>query len=220
MIECQSTFYSMVDKGVGIVKPFWENDYLEDTHFAFGHPSEEVVEWAKRLPIGARILDIGCGDGRHAVYLAQLGFEVEAIDISEAGIAKINRYKAMHQLHNLQAYVQDATTFEFNSSYDCIISHGLFHFLERKDWHRIIQLMQLHTKINGINIMTVFTDEVAIPEDLAPFIKGICKEGEIKELYERWSIQYYRSYQFEDQHENNIQHCHAANKLVAVRKVM
>jgi len=203
--------------GVGRLKPFWEQDYLADTHYAFGNPSEEVVEWAKKLPAGARILDIGCGDGRHAVYLAQLGFEVEAIDISEAGIAKINRYKALHQLHNLQAVVQDITTYEFKRSYDCIISHGLFHFLERQDWQRIIQAMQSHTKLDGINMITVFTDEVAIPEDLAPFVKGICKEGEIKDLYQQWSIAYYRSYQFEDQHENNIKHCHAANKLVAIK---
>ncbi|QPQ33943.1 methyltransferase domain-containing protein [Lysinibacillus sp. JNUCC-52] len=199
------------------MKPFWEKDYLADTHYAFGNPSEEVVVWAKTLQAGASILDIGCGDGRHAVYLAQLGFEVEAIDISEAGIAKINRYKELHQLHTLQAIVQDATTYEFKRSFELIISHGLFHFLERDAWHHIIQSMQIHTKQQGINIITVFTDEVEIPEDLAPFIKGICKEGEIKELYHRWSIPYYRSYQFEDEHDNNIQHCHAANKLVAVK---
>lgn len=178
------------------------------------------VEWAEKLPAGARILDIGCGDGRHAVYLAQLGFEVEAIDISEAGIAKINRYKALRELHNLQAVVQDITTYEFKQSYDCIISHGLFHFLERQDWQRLIQAMQNYTKLDGINIITVFTDEVAIPEDLAPFIKGICKEGEIKDLYQQWSIAYYRSYQFEDEHENNIKHCHAANKLVAMKRTI
>ncbi|TKI59448.1 methyltransferase domain-containing protein [Lysinibacillus mangiferihumi] len=203
-----------------VQQPFWEKEYLADTHFAFGNPSEEVVEWAKKLPADARILDIGCGDGRHAVYLAQLGFKVEAIDISEAGIAKINRYKASHQLHNLQADVQDITTYQFSDTYHCIISHGLFHFLAREDWHRIIQLMQDYTKIEGINIITVFTDEVDIPEDLAPFVKGICQEGEIRELYEQWSIAFYRSYQFEDQHENNIRHCHAANKLVAIKRAL
>ncbi len=80
--------------------------------------------------------------------------------------------------------------------------------------------MQDYTKIEGINIITVFTDEVDIPEDLAPFVTGICQEGEIRELYEQWSIAFYRSYQFEDQHENNIRHCHAANKLVAIKRAL
>ncbi len=115
-----------------VQQPFWEKEYLADTHFAFGNPSEEVVEWVKKLPADARILDIGCGDGRHAVYLAQLGFKVEAIDISEAGIAKINRYKASHQLHNLQADVQDIITYQFSDTYDCIISHTTISFFSAR----------------------------------------------------------------------------------------
>jgi len=42
-------------------------------------PSRFLLEHIHRLPKG-RVLDVACGKGRHALYLANLGFDVEAID--------------------------------------------------------------------------------------------------------------------------------------------
>ena len=39
-----------------------------------------------RLPIGAKVLDLACGRGRHAVYLNAKGFQVTGLDLSEASI--------------------------------------------------------------------------------------------------------------------------------------
>ena len=40
---------------------------------------------------GKRALDLACGAGRHAVYLAQAGFSVAAVDFSAEGLASANR---------------------------------------------------------------------------------------------------------------------------------
>ena len=196
------------------MKPFWENAYLDDDIETFGKPSEEVIAVSKDLNRNSKILDLGCGDGRHAIFLARLGHSVDALDISHAGIDKINRIKDKLDLNNLNAFVGDATTFDFNNTYDLIISHGLFHFIKRTNWLDIIHRMKAGTRRGGYNIVTVFTNEVEIPEDLKPFVKGIFHEGEIKKLYFDWSIEMFRSYKFEDEHDNNIRHCHAVNKIV------
>lgn len=53
-------------------------------------PLPEVVETAKRLEAEAkkRVLDIGCGLGRHTVYLAAQGLEVTATDVASSAIEK------------------------------------------------------------------------------------------------------------------------------------
>ena len=48
-------------------------------------PSTLIVAWADRLPKG-RALDLACGSGRNALYLAELGFEVDAMDIAEPAL--------------------------------------------------------------------------------------------------------------------------------------
>ena len=47
-------------------------------------PSAWVVRWADRIAPGGRVLDVACGNGRHARYFAGRGHPVEAVD-HEAG---------------------------------------------------------------------------------------------------------------------------------------
>jgi SAM-dependent methyltransferase len=44
-------------------------------------PSPWLVRWAGLIPAGRAVLDLACGNGRHAVYLAGLGHPVRAVDI-------------------------------------------------------------------------------------------------------------------------------------------
>ena len=54
-------------------------------------PEPDVEAWAKMLPAGARVLDLGAGVGRHALALAQSGFDVTAFDAAPDGLAAISQ---------------------------------------------------------------------------------------------------------------------------------
>lgn len=54
-------------------------------------PEEDVKLWAAGLTPGARILDLGAGVGRHAVWLAAQGFDVVALDAAPEGLAEIDK---------------------------------------------------------------------------------------------------------------------------------
>jgi SAM-dependent methyltransferase len=57
----------------------------------------DVVATTQRLAgegMTRRVLDLGCGVGRHALHLARLGFETYAVDLAEAGLAELDRAAA------------------------------------------------------------------------------------------------------------------------------
>ena len=197
-----------------MIRPFWEETYRDLNADTFGKPSEEIFRLARTLPKDSSVLDMGCGEGRNAIFLAGQGFQVDAFDISEAGIAKLLKVGADRKL-NVNAWVEDITTFQFTKSYDFIISHGVLHLIQRDDWQQIIPRIKQFTRAGGVNVMAVFTDEIPPSEDLAPFTKGLFREGELAEWYADWQIEYSESYVIEDEHPNGIKHRHPINKVVA-----
>lgn len=52
-------------------------------------PSAWVARWADRVRAGGRVLDLACGSGRHARYLAARGFTVEAVDRDPSALAGV-----------------------------------------------------------------------------------------------------------------------------------
>lgn len=196
------------------MKPFWESEYLNKERSTFGNPSKEVEDVVSFLPEGARILDVGCGDGRHALYLASLGFHVDAFDISAAAIAKVDYLKERSHLA-INTYVCDALAFDFRHKYDLVIMHGVLQFIEREKQPQILELLKKWTNINGYHIAALFTDEEPVPEDLQDVMIGVFRNEEIKEYYQGWQIIMFESRKFNDEHENGIRHCHAMNKIVA-----
>lgn len=60
-----------------------------------GPPSDWLVQ-NRSLLTGARALDLACGTGCNARFLAELGFTVDAVDISEVGIAALQGVAGVH----------------------------------------------------------------------------------------------------------------------------
>lgn len=201
-------------------KPFWEESYrkegLSDT-FASGEPSAEFYDLIKDMSPRATALDLGCGDGRNAIFLAENGCNVTVIDISDAGIKKLQQYAVAKGL-SIATEVQDIRDYILNDSYDLIIAHGSLHFIERKYWVPLIDKIKSHTNIGGYNVIAVFTDTLPSPDDLKDFTIGLFHEGELFTFYNDWRIILQQSYILEDEHPGNIIQKHPINKIVAQNK--
>lgn len=197
-----------------MTKPLWETTYAEMEAKSFGDVSQEIFDLIPMLPSRAKILDLGCGDGRNALPLARAGFDVTAIDLSQVGIHKLNTLAERENL-SIQTAVADMTTFKIPRDYDLIISQGCLHFVERRHWEQLIQDFKDHTKLHGFNAITVFTNEIPPPPELTDLCVGMFPEGELYTMYSEWDILLAKSYTFQDDHAGGIQHLHAANKLIA-----
>lgn len=67
-------------------EPIWNSGDIPPRYRTLAPPNDSVVEWADTVPAGGMILDVGCGVGRHVIYLAGRGFRMAGVDISPTGI--------------------------------------------------------------------------------------------------------------------------------------
>ncbi len=97
----------------------WNQRYAEGC-YQKNNPVTLVADWLPELPVG-RALDVACGAGRNAIFLAQAGFQVDAIDISREGL-NLARQQAEHQGLSINWIEQDLDQpYPFDTDYDLII---------------------------------------------------------------------------------------------------
>ncbi len=76
------------------------------------------------VPSKSSVLCLGEGEGRNAIYLAQQGYEVEAIDASDVGLAKLDK-RAKEEGLVINSEVLDLKDWTPTKSYDAIVASFL-----------------------------------------------------------------------------------------------
>lgn len=104
-------------------------DTYYKTQNLFGEPYPELITYMDQQPRG-KVLDLGSGQGRNAVALATMGFEVLGIDTSKLGIAQMLEVATQHDLA-VKGLVQDIYEFEDFVGYIYILYDSMFHFTKR-----------------------------------------------------------------------------------------
>jgi tellurite methyltransferase len=149
----------------------------------------ESVQQAALLTAPGKALDIGTGLGRHALLLAQMGYQVTAVDFSRIAIWKLrDRARAMGVV--IDARKEDILETGFRDHYDLIVCvHTLQHFPSPRI-EPFIQSMQEHTLVGGVNFILAFTEKGDLKR-ISPEAFYL-KEGQLRELYSKWNILEYR----------------------------
>ena len=109
-------------------------------------PQEPIALIKEYAPLAEckNALDVACGNGRHSRYLASLGFEVDALDISSVAIEQLQGVEKIHPLEvDFDTYVLS------KNKYDLIVCT---YFLERKLFPQMIAAL----KSNGILMIETF----------------------------------------------------------------
>ncbi len=109
----------------------WNQRYDAEGMYLGQRPSpflSREMERILRLAPGKRALDIACGEGRNSIFLAQQGFLVTALDISEVGLGKAAKWA---EQEGLQVDFQqvDLEGYRITERFDLIIN---FNFLLRE----------------------------------------------------------------------------------------
>ncbi len=70
-------------------RDYFDNQYSQPASYWGDQPNLLIPLISSLMPPGIRVLDIGCGEGRDALFLARHGFDVVATEIAAAGLTKI-----------------------------------------------------------------------------------------------------------------------------------
>ena len=175
-IECQLQFYCTPQDY------FYKKYQLSPTH-------SEILAATPYLQ-GGRALDVGCGQGRNALYLSQLGqqgFEVDAWDVNPNSLQKLQQIIDAEGIQNIYLQQRDLNADpSITGIYDFICCTVVMMFLEAKTVKPLIAQMQQATKVNGFNLIVCAMDTPDLPVQADfPFAFKI---GELRALYEGWNI--------------------------------
>lgn len=97
----------------------WNQRYAEDS-YRKSNPVDLLRDWLPQVPVG-RALDVASGAGRNALYLAEAGFRVDAIDISAVGLQQLGRQAQERELQvNCIEHDLD-NAFDFDHDYDLVV---------------------------------------------------------------------------------------------------
>jgi ubiquinone/menaquinone biosynthesis C-methylase UbiE len=105
------------------------------------------------------VLDVGCGTGEHALYLAQHGHEVWGIDSSPTAIQKA-REKAAARGLPVTFQVADALQLQaLGTTFETVLDSGLFHVFSDEDRVLFVQSLARVLKPGGTYYLLCFSDQ-------------------------------------------------------------
>jgi SAM-dependent methyltransferase len=145
-------------------KRYFEKAYKTGEH---GWPVERptpfiakrVSAWSRRGKSG-RMLDIGCGEGRHTRLFARLGFQAVGMDYEPVAIQRalaIGRRESASKSRP-RYIVGDVFALPFpEESFDVVVDYGCFHHVVRADTSRYMKGVASLLKERGYYFLTCFS---------------------------------------------------------------
>lgn len=219
--EISRTLKVSIDKLLGYLSQerpitIYEKEYKTDEYYWGTQPNKacyqvlQLMQPNKRL----RLLDIGCGEGKDAVFFARNGYEVTAFDVSDAGIEKTRRLADQIGVH-VNAFKADILDYRLDAYYDIVYSSGVLHYIKPDFRDEIFENYKQFTSPNGIHVLNVFVEKpfIAPPPEKEPNAYK-WYSGELLAYYHDWFIQKSSEIVF-DCNSSGIPHQHAMANVIA-----
>jgi SAM-dependent methyltransferase len=133
------------------IASYWDERHRSQEAWPRG-PSGWLTENLSLLPPGGRVLDVAMGAGRHALYMASLGYEVTGVDISPVAVERC-REEAARLGVRVEAVCADLASWDWpEAAFDVVLN---FYFLQRD----ICPRLEAALRPAGILVFETFTTD-------------------------------------------------------------
>ena len=169
----------------------WAREYARtpDRYIWGTAPSRLALDLLGHLPPRARVLDLGCGEGRDAVVFAAAGHQVTGLDISRAGLRKAARLAAARGV-GVRWVHGDIARLPVAGRFDLLYYCGAIHYVPRARRPTVFRRLRAMTRPGGLHALVVFTDRHVYVE------KGEVIDyfgpGELLAHYVGWHVLHHR----------------------------
>lgn len=128
--------------------PKYEKVYREKRH-ALGEPTKAFVDFFKTLGDSKlKVLDLGCGQGRDALFIARLGHSVTGVDISSTGVKQLLEDAKSEDLQ-IKAVVTDLSIYQPEGTFDVVVVDRTLHMLKEKERLEVLARIINHVAEQG-----------------------------------------------------------------------
>jgi methyl halide transferase len=179
----------------------WEERYRTgDTPWDTGQPSSELRRVIAEEQISpCRAIEMGCGSGTNAVWLAQQGFEVTAVDLSSLAISRA-RERAASEGVKVHFVCADVLNLPDLGTYDFVFDRGCYHVVRRIDVQSYQRTLKRVTHPGSIGL--VLAGNAREPHEPGP---PVVEERDIREeLSIVFEIVWLREFRFDQVEEGGI----------------
>ena len=128
----------------------WRREGNHPRYGSFAAPDASVVEWAQTIPAHGYVLDLGCGVGRHTVYLGECGFRMAGVDIAPSGIRQTREVCLARQI-SFEGHLSDVTALVWaDETFDAALSIATIHHQRRQGIIRTLAEVRRVLKRGGL----------------------------------------------------------------------
>lgn len=143
-----------------------------------------------------KILDVGCGTGRHAIELSTRGYIVTGIDLSETQLARAKQKAESHNL-KIDFQKQDARNLPFNYDFDVAIMlcEGGFPLMETDEMnYEILNCVTKSLRDHGKLIFTTLNGLFPLYHSVEEFCASTTEEGNATYRSNTFDLMTFRDY--------------------------
>lgn len=177
-----------------------------------------LIEAAGKDPKELAVLDIGCGEGKDAVYMAERGCRVTAFDVTESGVKKA-KLLAEKRGVELDVFTADINDFEIGKNFDIVYSTGTVQYLFDDRIGPFFEKVKNMVNPGGCVYFNVFVEKpyLELPPDWDKEEK-MWKTGDLFVHFADWEIVKIDEIVFED-FSAGIKHYHCMDTVLARKRV-
>ena len=179
-------------------------------------------KYVKKIPTyvqKGKVLDLGAGEGKNSIFLAEKGFEVIAVEVSEFAIRNFKDV-LIKQSTQIQERItlcnENVLYYDSDKKFDAVVAYGLLHCLPSiEDANRLISKIKYWTKSNGIAVIVSFNNEIKVPEVQDYLEPTLLPKDYLVKAFSSWELMEHENDVIIESHPTSqIEHSHSLSRII------